>query len=194
MNPGYGNPDISQPSGPTDPILEVLGISRSDGSPLALIGNYSLHYVGGVNGISADYFGAYGNWLKQYFQKEYPNKPFVGLLTNGASGDINNLNYALPAPPPKKPPYQKIKEVAQSVASKTAELFEQMSWEPQGILAVQNTTSCAAYGARIKSAPWKRNDCSRKPATSIRRNGPGRRFMPEKASFLRHSTGRSLCL
>ena len=140
MNPGYGNPDISQPSGPTDPILEVLGISRSDGSPLALIGNYSLHYVGGVNGISADYFGAYGNWLKQYFQREYPNKPFVGLLTNGASGDINNLNYALPTPPPKKPPYQKIKEVAQSVASKTAELFEQMSWETQGILAVQNKT------------------------------------------------------
>ena len=107
---------------------------------MALIGNYSLHYVGGVNGISADYFGAYGNWLKQYFQREYPNKPFVGLLTNGASGDINNLNYALPTPPPKKPPYQKIKEVAQSVASKTAELFEQMSWEPQGILAVQNET------------------------------------------------------
>ena len=78
MNPGYGNPDISQPSGPTDPILEVLGISRADGSPLALIGNYSLHYVGGVNGISADYFGAYANWLKQYFQREYPNKPFVG--------------------------------------------------------------------------------------------------------------------
>ena len=62
------------------------------------------------------------------------------MLTNGASGDINNLNYALPAPPPKKPPYQKIKEVAQSVASKTAELFQQMSWEPQGILAIQNET------------------------------------------------------
>ena len=40
----------------------------------------------------------------------------------------------------KKPPYQKIKEVAQSVASRTAELFEQMSWEPRGILAVQNKT------------------------------------------------------
>ncbi len=140
MNPGYGNPDISQPAGPTDPILQVLGISRADGSPLALIGNYSLHYVGGVNGISADYFGACANWLKRYFQREYPEKLFVRLLTNGASGDINNLNYAIPVPPQKKPPYQGIKEVAQSVASRTAELFEQMSWEPQGILAVQNKT------------------------------------------------------
>ena len=195
MNPGYGNPDISQPSGPTDPILEVLGISRSDGSPLALIGNYSLHYVGGVNGISADYFGAYGNWLKQYFQREYPNKPFVGLLTNGASGDINNLNYALPTPPPKKPPYQKIKEVAQSVASKTAELFEQMSWETARYPCSPKRNHRVPHTAPgSKSAHWKRNACSRKPATSIRRNGPGRRFMPEKASFLRHSTGRSLCL
>ena len=101
MNPGYGNPDISQPTGPTDPILKVLGISRANGSPLALIGNYSLYYVGGVNGISADYFGAYANWLKRYFQREYPKKPFVGLLTNRASGDINNLNYALPVPPKK---------------------------------------------------------------------------------------------
>ena len=194
MNPGCGNPDISQPAGLTDPILQAAGISRADGSPLALIGNYSLHYVGGVSGISADYFGAYANWLKRYFQREYPEKPFVGLLTNGASGDINNLNYALPVPPPKKPPYQGIKEVAQSVASRTGELFEQMSWEPQGILTVQNKIIMCRTRRPDQKRSLEAHDCSRKPVTSIQRNGPVRRFMPEKASFLRHSTERSLCL
>ena len=54
MNPGYGNPDLKGPAGPTDPDVSILAIARPDGSPLCIYANYSLHYVGGVQGLSAD--------------------------------------------------------------------------------------------------------------------------------------------
>ena len=60
MNPGYQNPGLVEPAGP-DRSRRVASCrcSRADGRPLALLANYSLHYVGGVPPLSADYFGAF---------------------------------------------------------------------------------------------------------------------------------------
>lgn len=44
MHPGYQNPDYLGPCGPEDPELSVLSVVRPDGSPLALVANYSMHY------------------------------------------------------------------------------------------------------------------------------------------------------
>src|SRR5210317_1125037 len=46
MNPGYGNPELKGPAGPTDPDILILAVKRADGSPLCVYANYSLHYVG----------------------------------------------------------------------------------------------------------------------------------------------------
>ena len=61
MNPGVGNPDILEPSGPTDPEICFLSLQSAEGRPFALFANYSLHYVGGVprGHISADYFAVF---------------------------------------------------------------------------------------------------------------------------------------
>ena len=61
MNPPVASPDLVEPAGPIDPEIGVLSVRDADGRPLALLANYSLHYVGGVPGgdVSADYYGAF---------------------------------------------------------------------------------------------------------------------------------------
>ena len=70
--------------------------------PLALIANYALHYAGGIpkvkeeNGrlvgmASSDYFGEFSRVMPYRIGGSNPPKEFVALMTNGASGDINNL-------------------------------------------------------------------------------------------------------
>src|SRR3989442_192366 len=57
MNPGYHPPDLVEPAGPTDPAITMLSVQTPEGRPIALLANYSLHYVGGLPALSADYFG-----------------------------------------------------------------------------------------------------------------------------------------
>jgi len=128
MNPGYANPDLKGPAGPSDPDITVLAVSRADGSPLCIYANYSLHYVGGVQGLSADYFGAFANALSKKFKIKGQTKPFVGILSNGASGDINNLNYALPEAPARKALYEQIIFVANDVADSVMNAMDGIQW------------------------------------------------------------------
>ena len=59
MNPPTGSKDLVHPAGGTDPGFSIVSLRTADGKPIAILGNYSLHYVGGVPGpeVSADYFG-----------------------------------------------------------------------------------------------------------------------------------------
>src|SRR5262245_55160771 len=59
MNPGYMANGLLEPAGPVDPEVSILSVQTRDGKPLALLANYSLHYVGGVEPLSADYFGVF---------------------------------------------------------------------------------------------------------------------------------------
>jgi len=99
MNPGYreNNPGLLEPAGPTDPELSVLSLRTADDKPLALFANYSLHYVGDMPPLSADYFGVFGDRIGGILGSPAPG--FVGILSNGTSGDVNNVNFGGPAPP-----------------------------------------------------------------------------------------------
>ena len=71
---------------------EVLGVCRRRvplGRPLALLANYSLHYVGGVGSgdLSADYFGAFADGIQQLLGADRQDPPFVGIMSNGTSGE-----------------------------------------------------------------------------------------------------------
>ncbi len=61
MNPPRMSPDLLEPAGPTDPRVTVLSVRAADDKPLALFANYSLHYVGDLPALSADYFGVFAN-------------------------------------------------------------------------------------------------------------------------------------
>src|ERR671925_774545 len=80
MNPGHQNPGLLEPAGPTDPDVSVLSVRTADGRPLALLANYSLHYVGGVPPLSADYFGAFAERIRTLLEADKTEPPFVGIL------------------------------------------------------------------------------------------------------------------
>ena len=117
MNPGSGNPNILKAAGPTDPEVAFLSIQATDGRPIALLANYSLHYVGPAAGAvySADYFGIFGDRIQQLLGADRLDPPFVGIMSNGTSGDINNINW-LQKPEKKWGPYEKMRQVAEVVA------------------------------------------------------------------------------
>ena len=119
MNPGYQNPALDKQAGPIDPQVSVLSVRGRDDAPRALFANYSLHYVGDLPALSADYFGVFADRIGPVLGAK--GDGFVGILSNGTSGDVNNVDFAGP-PPPKRAPGERSREVAEAVAkaAKTA--------------------------------------------------------------------------
>jgi hypothetical protein len=132
MNPGYQHPDLGKPAGPIDPDVSVLSVQSPGGTPVALLANYSLHYVGGVPELSADYYGLFASRVGELIGAKKDEPPFVGIMSNGASGDINNINFAGPAPG-KQEQYAQARHVADVVARAAHEAYkkiEHRDWVP----------------------------------------------------------------
>lgn len=96
MNPPPGSLALIRPAGPTDPEIAFLSLQTVDGQPIALLANYSLHYVSGIPAghVSAGYFGAFADRIQQLLDADRLDPPFVGIMSNGTSGDINNRNHS----------------------------------------------------------------------------------------------------
>jgi neutral ceramidase len=77
-------------SGPVDPALSVLSLQFSDGRPMALIANYSIHYGTSGDMVSADYFGHYARGIENLLGIKDSRPPMIGMMCNGTSGDISN--------------------------------------------------------------------------------------------------------
>ena len=88
MNPPPGNPALLEPAGPTDPGITFISVQSTNGRPLVLLANYSLHYVGGIpaDEISADYYGAFAERIKELLGAEHQDPNLVGIMSNGTSG------------------------------------------------------------------------------------------------------------
>lgn len=116
MNPPAGSPDLIEPAGPTDPEVSLLAVQTLEGQPIAVLANYSLHYVGGVpdGHVSADYFAMFCDRMQQLMNADRRDPPFVALMTNGTSGNINNINFRTPGK--RLPSYEKMRLVADDVA------------------------------------------------------------------------------
>jgi neutral ceramidase len=124
MNPGVAHPDLVEPAGPTDPEVSFLSVQSTSGKPIALLANYSLHYVGGVkpNDISADYFAVFADRIQELLKADRLDPPFVGIMSNGTSGDVNNINFRGPAE--KHAPYEKMRIVADDVAKEVFRVYK----------------------------------------------------------------------
>jgi hypothetical protein len=133
MNPRAGSPDLLRPAGPTDPDVSVVSIQTAAGKPLALVANYSLHYVGDVppGTVSADYFGEFA---RQIAQRLGADDSFVAMMTNGTSGDVNNINF--PNPRPKVGIFERIRAVASRVADAAQEACRKMQYQERVELAM----------------------------------------------------------
>ena len=144
MNPGFENPDMVRPAGPTDPEVALLVIETPERAPIAALANYSLHYVGGDyhDRISADYFGAFDRALQRLAGSD-----FVAIMANGCCGDINNCDFARPAPEYPYPFYQ-AKRVANVVASRAYGAWQQ----------VRDFTDEAVLGSAVAEPPFTRRE------------------------------------
>ncbi|MCI0699706.1 MAG: hypothetical protein L0241_01300 [Planctomycetia bacterium] len=112
MNPPRMSANLVEPAGPIDPRVTVLSLRTADDKPMALFANYSLHYVGDMPALSADYFGVFADLVGA---KLKAGKDFMGMLSNGTSGDVNNINFRAAAL--KLKPGERSRTVADAVAT-----------------------------------------------------------------------------
>ncbi|HEX3871393.1 MAG TPA: hypothetical protein VHV77_13200 [Pirellulales bacterium] len=149
MNPGAGNKNLVKPAGPIDPEIPIVSVVARDGRPIALLANYSLHYVGGWPALSADYFGAFAERVKKLIGAEDVKPAFVGIMSNGTSGDINNINFASPSAPPPSG-VSKIEVVADSVAQAAVAALKTVEYHDWVALKVAERE--IELGVRLPSA------------------------------------------
>ena len=138
MNPPRMSPNLIEPAGPTDPDVSFISVRskpgrENDRRPIALFANYSLHYVGGTGRghVSSDYFAMFADTIQQHLDADRLDPPFVGAMSNGTSGDINNINFQ--AKSERQQPYEQMRKVADEVAAAVAKAHEAVKfrdWVP----------------------------------------------------------------
>jgi hypothetical protein len=157
MNPGYHNPDIVECVGPTDPDVAALVVETVEGAPIAALTNYALHYVGAPGHlVSADYFGMFAVELQRM-----AGASFVAMMSNGCSGDINNID--VHNPPADRRPFAQTRKVARMVAAEVWRTWQSASFQTDvELAAAQTEVTCdvrkpmpeelAAYKATLSAA------------------------------------------
>jgi len=105
MHPGHNNPNAIRATGEPDPDVPVVSIQTKDGKPLAILSAYSLHYVGGVQPVSADYFAVVCDKIAEKVAgtlrvpsppngtRSVPATNFMAAHANATSGDTWLMDY-----------------------------------------------------------------------------------------------------
>lgn len=130
MNPPSNKQDeLIKPAGPTDPEIAFVSVQSKNGRPIAVLANYSLHYVGGVlaGAISGDYFGVFDRRLGEMLGTERSDPPFVAMMSNGTSGDINNINFRNRGP--AMAPYEKMNRVGNAIAAEVYRAYQTVTYQ-----------------------------------------------------------------
>lgn len=130
MNPGHDNPNKVKQTGPVDTAVTVLAVRTADHKPIAVYANYSTHYAGAPD-ISADYFGVFGEEMRKLTGGD---EEFVGIMSNGTSGDANCIDFTKPA---KKFTHT---HVGQEVAARAYEAYKGIEFRDRVPLAAAETT------------------------------------------------------
>jgi hypothetical protein len=140
MNPPAGSDLLAHPAGPIDPDVSVLSVRATDGRHIALLANYSLHYVGGVSSgaVSADYFGEFARIVEDKLTRRTlvatDDPPVVAIMSNGTSGDINNIDFTRKRP--KREPFEQIRHVANRIAEVALEARASIRYDANPTLAM----------------------------------------------------------
>lgn len=147
MNPPRGSENLIEPAGPIDPQIVFLSIQATDGRPLALLANYSLHYVGGTGAghISGDYFAMFAKAIARGLKADGLETPFVAAMSNGTSGNINNIDFRATAE--SQPPYAQMRHVAGKVANRV--LMAMNSLEYQDHVQLDTRQASLELGRRL---------------------------------------------
>ncbi len=131
-NPFGDEESIVERNSVPDTELAYLAVKGLDDSWIAVLANYSLHYVGDADRgtISADYFGCFAQSLKQALA---PESDFVAIMSNGTSGEINIWDFLQPDRYPTEL-HRKSAYIGQDLANKVVSTVEHLQWEEKAYL------------------------------------------------------------
>lgn len=151
MHPGHESPDVTGPSGPSDPGLSVISVQTATGKPLAFFANYSMHYFG-AKAISSDYYGAFVRHIAKMLKQSSSEGPdFVAAMTQGTSGDQQWMDYSKPRPQITMDAY------AEEVATKAMEAYAKIKHQKQAPIAMVEKLLTLNYRAPSeKRLAWAR--------------------------------------
>ena len=156
----HGSPakDRIRTTGPIDPGLSVLSVQHADGRPLAMLANYSIHYAGMVKGnVSADYFGFFAKRMAELLDRKDGRPPFVAMMSNGTSGDINRAQGGN---------FEGMKKVGHGVAETAMEIYGKIEHRADVTLAAEASTldltirrpdaERIAWARAVQAGTWKK--------------------------------------
>ena len=131
---------VTGPSGPEDPMLQVISVQTADGKPIGLLANFSMHYFGDQD-ISADYFGLFSNGLQDQLD---PGKTgFVAMMSHGCSGDIWRHDYEKSPERGKDGPT--IEEYAADMIALALKAIDGIDYESPASIAMSETRMTLNY-------------------------------------------------
>jgi hypothetical protein len=186
MHPGYQNPDAIAPSGPVDPGLTVLSVQSRTGRPIAVLANYSMHYYG-AEPVSADYYGRFAAALARRIgaSSGTAEPPFVGIMSQGTSGDQMWMDYGQPKKDPGLDAY------ADAVAAYAERAYRAIAYRDWVPLAMAETT--LALGRRVpdeKRLAWARSVVAQMKERDLPRSLP--EVYAKEAIYLHDEPSREL--
>jgi hypothetical protein len=122
MHAGRNWDDVTSEAGPEDPELLLLSVQSTDGRPICVLSNFSMHYFGDSD-ISADYFGLFSEGLKLRIAptRDVGKQEFVGMMSHGCSGDIYRVDYKIPEGQRSNPTIQEYTEGLLKIALRAYE-------------------------------------------------------------------------
>jgi hypothetical protein len=132
-NPSGAEDKIVKRVSQMDTRLHYLALKEVDDRWIGLLGNYSMHYVGDwPNGtVTADYFGYFSRHIAA---KLNADDAFVGMLSNGTSGDANIWDFLQPDRYPKEF-FKKSELIGNDLATRVFEALQNTSWDADPVLA-----------------------------------------------------------
>jgi neutral ceramidase len=134
-NPFNGEEFIERPENKLDPEVCYVAVQDLDGKWIGVLANYSVHYVGDwENGtISADYFGVFANKLQQ---KLNADDGFIGIMSNGTSGESNTWDFLHPNRYPAAF-FAKSELIGNELAEKVLQSLNNIQWNADPTLSSQ---------------------------------------------------------
>ena len=136
-NPFADEHRIADSTTTPDPGLGYLAIQDMDGKWIGLLANYSLHYVGDCERgtITADYFGCFARSIASQLGAA---TDFVGMMSNGTSGEINSWDFRNPDRYPKGN-HEKSQLIGTELATAVVESLPHVAWETNPALGISYT-------------------------------------------------------
>jgi neutral ceramidase len=115
-----------------------LVLKDIDDNWLSVLGNYGLHYAADwePDTVTADYFGEFSKQIRNYLSAD---EDFVGMMSNGTSGDVNIWDFLEPDRLPNGN-FEKTSLIGKTIAMRVSEKLKHIPWVEKLELSVATDT------------------------------------------------------